>query len=151
MLAVVSRELERTPNARPGPFPRAFRPQLATLVSTPPEGDQWVHEIKYDRYRIGALVERGKVRLVSRNGKDWTARFPAVASAIAQLSLDRAVIDGEVVALDAEGRTDFQTLQNAMGIEGERPSTRPVIVYYAFDLPYCEGYDLKRSPLVERK
>lgn len=138
--------LGRTDRARRVKQPRSLRPELATLVDSPPLGDDWIHELKYDGYRILAVLENGRARLVSRNDKDWTDRFRGVARAVETLPVERAIFDGEVVALTREGKSDFQALQNSL--KGE---TRGDIVYYIFDLPFCEGWDLTRAPLLQRK
>lgn len=127
-------------------MPEWIDPQLATLVDDVPAGDDWIHEIKYDGYRILAFVEDGRARLVSRNGKDWTAAFPAVASAAARIAVESAVLDGEVVVLDPEGRSSFQLLQNAL-----TGSPTGQLCYMVFDLPYLDGRDLRAIPLERRK
>ncbi len=103
--------------------------QLATLVSDAPEGDDWLHEIKFDGYRMLCTITNGKAKFVSRNGKDWTAKFKNLAAEIAELPLKSAIIDGEVVIVDEEGRTSFQLMQNAFKSAGSAP-----FVFYAFDL-----------------
>jgi len=133
------------PGARKAALPDFVQPQLATLVENAPEGGEWVHEIKYDGYRMLCRVEKGACTMYSRNGKDWTADFPAIAAAAARLPVQTAWIDGEVIASDAQGRSSFQALQNAMS-EGAAS-----LVYYAFDLMYVDGYDLRGVPLVQRK
>lgn len=127
-------------------FPGSFSPQLAVLAEAPPAGQQWLHEIKYDGYRLQSRLRDGKVQLITRNGKDWTAKFPGIAKALAKLKADSAILDGEVVVLDAKGRSDFQSLQQVLK---EKTSAEPVL--YAFDLLYCDGFDLRESPLIERK
>ena len=121
--------------------------QLAKLVSAFPEGDDWLYELKYDGYRILAFIEGGLARLVTRNGNDYTDRFPSVADSLAAWAGGRAmVLDGEMVIADAEGRTDFQALQSSMGSpEGKRPT------YILFDLLALDGQDLRVRPLIERK
>ncbi len=121
--------------------------QLATLVNTPPEGGQWVHEIKFDGYRLLGFVAGGECILRTRNGLDWTAKFPAIAAAMEKLKADDAVIDMEAVVLDEEGRSGFQQLQEALGGGGDSEA----IVGYAFDLLDLDGKDLSRRPLIERK
>jgi bifunctional non-homologous end joining protein LigD len=121
-------------------------PQLAVLAERPPTGDQWIHEIKFDGYRFLAHVQRGRVLLITRNGKDWTDRFHAVAEALKGLKATTAILDGEAVVLDAEGRSDFQALQ-AM-LKDEKPATPD---YYVFDLLYLNGEDLRDLPLIDRK
>lgn len=124
----------------------AYRPQLATLVKAPPRGPGWIHEIKFDGYRIGALLRRGEVHLISRNGKDWTARFPEVARAVAALPAREALLDGEVCMVLPDGRTSFQALQNAFS-----GGSRAGLTYFAFDLTRLDRTDLGRRPLLERK
>jgi bifunctional non-homologous end joining protein LigD len=123
-----------------------YRPQLATLVNAPPEGEGWLHEIKYDGYRIGCRIEDNKVSLWSRRGNDWTRDFPEVAAAARMLRVRRALIDGEVAVLMPDGRTSFQALQNSLA--GERQGE---LVYFVFDLLHLDGVDLARAPLDERK
>jgi len=128
------------------PLPRLFRAQLATLVKTPPAGDEWLHEMKFDGYRIGARLDAGDVRLLSRNGKDWTTNFPEVRNAVARLPARRAFLDGEVAVVLPDGRTSFQALQNA----GD--ATRAGrLVYFVFDLLHLDGEDVAALPLEERK
>jgi bifunctional non-homologous end joining protein LigD len=121
-------------------------PQLATLVAAPPPGDDWVHEIKLDGYRILLRVERGRARLLTRNRLDWTERFPAVAEAAAALPVKEALLDGEIVALDAAGVSSFQALQQAAD-HGKGRS----LVYVAFELLFLDGRDLRPEPLLTRK
>lgn len=132
--------------ARSPGLPITIAPQLATLVSAPPPGDGWVHEPKLDGYRILARIERGHATLWSRNGKDWTSRMPTLARALEGLGVDGAVLDGEVCALDAAGRSDFQLLQNTLGTGRESE-----LVDYVFDALFLDGDDLRSLPLVERK
>lgn len=121
--------------------------QLATLVEEPPEGEGWVHEIKFDGYRLLGFMWAGAVCLRTRNGKDWTAKFPSLAAALEKLPAANAVIDMEAVVVDANGKTSFQALQAALGEGGNREQ----IVAYAFDLLHLDGKDLTGLPLLERK
>ncbi|HJR34145.1 MAG TPA: hypothetical protein VJ817_04305, partial [Gemmatimonadales bacterium] len=89
-------------------------PQLATLVDAPPRGDEWLHEVKFDGYRMECIKEDGRVRLLSRRGNDWTARFPAIAAAARRLKPRRVILDGEAVALLPDGRSSFQALQQVL-------------------------------------
>ncbi|AZO63407.1 MAG: DNA ligase D [Mesorhizobium sp.] len=126
--------------------PPTFRPvQLATLVDTVPAGDRWIHEMKYDGYRILVAVGGGEARAYTRSGLDWSQRFPSVLSEARKLKVRSALIDGEAVVVDANGRSNFQALQNAL--KGA-PAT---IDFYAFDLLQLDGEDLTRRPLLERK
>ncbi len=132
--------------ARKAAQPASMDAELATLVDAAPSGADWMHEIKFDGYRMLSRVEDGKCRIVSRNGKDWTAAFEAIADAVARLPVESAWIDGEIVIMDARGRTSFQALQNVLS---ESASAKPV--YCVFDLPYLNGYDLREATLGERK
>ena len=127
--------------------PRApFTPQLARLVREPPAGDAWLHELKYDGYRVGCLVDDGDVRLVSRAGNDCTARFPEVVAAVRQLPVRHAALDGEVASVRPDGRTSFQDLQQALS-----GGSRAALVYFVFDLLHLDGEDVARLPLERRK
>lgn len=128
------------------PFPGFISPQLAQLVSKPPQGDDWVHEIKFDGYRIQAHIKNGKVSLFSRRGLVWTDKYKVLASALAEMDVDSAVFDGEVVYQDEQGRSDFQKLQGAM-----KAGTTHELVYWLFDCMYLNGEDLRQKPLSERK
>ncbi|HKU40463.1 MAG TPA: DNA ligase D [Polyangiales bacterium] len=130
----------------PRSSPPAYRAQLATLVAAAPSGAGWLHELKHDGYRLGCTKQGARVKLESRRGNDWTARFPELAAAIAELPARTLLIDGEITALLPDGRTSFQALQNAFS---GRP--RPKLAFYAFDLLYLEARDVARLPLEERK
>jgi bifunctional non-homologous end joining protein LigD len=119
--------------------------QLATLVDAAPAGEEWLHEQKFDGYRILAELDRGTVRLLSRRFKDWTEAFPTVAAAVARLPVAHAVLDGEVAALLPDGRTSFQALQNA------RTGAGADIAYFVFDLLALDHDDLTQLPLEDRK
>ena len=126
---------------------RYFEVQLATLVDTPPEGAQWLHEIKFDGYRLLGYVSDGASRLLTRNGKDWTNHFPSLSAAMEKLPVKNAVLDMEAVVLDGNGKSSFQSLQAALGEAGNRGS----IVAYVFDLLHIDGTDFTQKPLLERK
>jgi bifunctional non-homologous end joining protein LigD len=134
------------PGAQRAPMPRSIEPELATLVYDAPEGDGWIHEIKFDGYRFMAFLERGRARLVSRNGLDWTNRLPGLAAEIAALPAGRLVLDGELVTLTSEGVSNFAALKDALGKRDEEN-----LIYYAFDLLYLDGVDLRKTPLLRRK
>lgn len=140
-------ELGKLTGARRAPPPKKFNPQLATLVNRVPEGDRWLYELKFDGYRIIAHVENDRdPRLITRNNNDWTARFQVVADALAELPVTFAIFDGEVVSLDTNGVSNFQQLQNSIKTGDTRS-----LVYYIFDVPYLDGFDLTATPLIERK
>lgn len=121
-------------------------PQLATLVDTVPDGDDWLHEVKYDGYRLIAVKSDGQVRLITRNGNDWTARFAEVAEGLERIPAAAAVLDGEVVAFERDGRTSFQMLQASLEAGEGHP-----LSYVAFDLLHLDGEDLRSRPLTERR
>lgn len=123
-----------------------FKPELARMREQPPAGDDWLHEVKWDGYRILAVIAEGKVQLWSRNGLSWNERLPDIAQSLQSLGLKSARLDGELVALDAHGRSDFNGLQKTLAGEAQLP-----LVYMLFDLPYLEGSDLSRVPLIQRK
>ncbi|ROM67236.1 ATP-dependent DNA ligase [Pseudomonas brassicacearum] len=128
-----------------GPIPETLKPELATLVDSAPDGE-WLYEIKFDGYRVMARIENGDVRLITRNGHDWTHKLPKQAEALAALGLESAWLDGEMVVANEQGVPDFQALQNAFdaGSSGK-------IAYYLFDLPYLNGMDLRKVPVEQRR
>ena len=128
------------------PLPGFVPPSLATLREQPPRGATWLHEVKFDGYRIQARLDHREARLLTRKGLDWTEKFPNVAQAVAGLAAATALIDGEIVIEDEHGISSFSGLQAALS-EGERDR----FVYYVFDLLHLDGHDLGRLPLVERK
>jgi bifunctional non-homologous end joining protein LigD len=132
--------------AKPATMPDFVPPKLATRVDHPPAGPGWLHEIKVDGYRIVARLQRGKVRLLTRTGLDWTSRFARIADAIKQLPAQSAMLDGEIVVLDERGHSDFAQLQQHLS-EGRHDG----MVYMTFDLLFLDGRDLRRLPLTERK
>ncbi|KAG1392425.1 hypothetical protein G6F59_014604 [Rhizopus arrhizus] len=132
--------------ARDTPYPRAFKPQLTDHRDTAPDGQHWLHEIKWDGYRLLADLHDGEVKLRSRNGLDWTADFPEVVQAIRALPVRDARLDGELVVLDAQGRSDLAALQRVIDGSSKQP-----LRYIVFDLPGVAGADISRAPLLERK
>ncbi len=145
--AALAKAAAATEGARKGkPSSEFFAPQLARLRETPPEGDGWLHEVKWDGYRILTGVAKGKAMLWSRNALPWNDRLPEIVQAIENLGLDSARLDGELIALDAQGRSDFNALQRTLSGEAQAP-----LVYMIFDLPFLEGHDLSRVSLIDRK
>ncbi|MDK1493355.1 non-homologous end-joining DNA ligase [Sinorhizobium sp. 7-81] len=132
------------------PMPARIEPCLATLVEKPPKGQDWAYEVKWDGYRLAVHIETGRVRILTRGGYDWTERFPSIADDARRLALKTAILDGEAVVLNDHGRSDFGMLQRALG---RLPSAieAGAIVFYAFDLLYLDGRDLRRLPLHERR
>jgi bifunctional non-homologous end joining protein LigD len=139
-------DMRKSRGARKGLLPAFVAPSLAAPCEKPPSGPKWIHEIKHDGYRIQARIDGRRVQLLTRKGLDWTERFRAVADALKTLGLASALIDGEVVVQDGSGLTSLNDLQ--MDLEAGRQDR---FRYFAFDLLYCEGFDLRAVPLVERK
>ena len=139
-------EMKHLAGARRAPQAERISPQLATLADQAPVGDEWVHELKYDGYRILCRVLKRSATLVTRNGRDWTTKLQRIAEAAAALPVRNAWLDGEVVALMPDGSISFQALQNAFDTRSEAS-----LVYYVFDLLYLDGYDLRRVGLLDRK
>jgi bifunctional non-homologous end joining protein LigD len=136
---------EGTPRARRGAFPKPYEPMLPTLTRDMFQRSDWLYEPKFDGYRVVAFVERGHIHLRSRGGQAYEARYPSIVNALGMEPVDRAVFDGEVVALGPDGRMSFQRLQNLAG------SRDTVLRYYVFDLLYLDGFDLRNTPLSDRK
>lgn len=136
-------------------MPSTIHPMLATPVDAPFDGAEWLFEIKWDGYRAVAFIEDGKVRLVSRNQNDLTARYPELKDLPQFIKAETAILDGEVVALDEQGRPSFSLMQQRAGFRpgGRRPVAKAdvPVLYYVFDLLYLDGYDLRRVSLEERK
>ncbi|MBO0903016.1 DNA ligase D [Jiella sonneratiae] len=129
---------------------RYGKPQLATLVDAPPARADWLHEIKFDGYRLIGLLSDGSVRLVTRNGHDWTKKFDRLARAFGKLGVADAVFDMEAVVLDGHGRSDFQKLQNALSGETDSKEKKPIVAML-FDCLHLDGEDLTKAPLTTRK
>ena len=145
-------EKKATPNTKPKrvktvSMPDFVAPQLATLKAQPPSGKGWLHEIKFDGYRLQARIDNGKVKLLTRSGLDWTDKFgKEVIEGLASLPAEQAIIDGELIVEGASGASDFSALQADLS---EGRSDR--FVYFAFDLLHLDGADMQNMPLLERK
>jgi bifunctional non-homologous end joining protein LigD len=137
------------------PMPTAITPMLATPVEKPFDDPEWLFEIKWDGYRAVAFIENGKVRLVSRNQNDLTGQYSELSVIPQLVNAKNAILDGEIAALDEQGRASFSLMQQRTGIRGggRRTAARldVPVVYYVFDLLYADGYDLRRVALEERK
>ena len=130
-----------------GDLPDEQKPQLATLAEKPPDGDEWISEIKFDGYRLMAWKHDKQVRLVTRNGHDWTSRLPDLARAIGRLKQRTLLLDGELVALQSDGLSSFAALQAALQKGGDRSG----LFFYLFDLLHLDGWDLRPCRLLDRK
>ncbi len=139
--------------ARKATMPSRVEPMLATLADHPFSDPNWLFEIKWDGVRALARIENGALALRSRNAVDIAKRYPELASLPDALAARRAILDGEIVALDAQGHSDFQRLQERMHVRlpSENLVAQIPVVYFLFDLLYCDGYDLRETPLLERK
>ena len=148
-----------SPGKRPVPFspsglpgkkeslPGFVPPQLASEAAKPPVGEHWVHELKLDGYRVQAHIDKGgKVRLYTRSGLDWTHRMPSIAREVGKLSVEGAILDGEVVVLSPDGQSSFAALQASFEEGAKHPLT-----YFVFDLLHLNGHNLRQQPLTERK
>ena len=127
-------------------LPQWILPQLTRPVDAAPDGDQWLHEIKYDGFRMHARIDRGEVRLLTRNGLNWTHKYPQIAAAVAALPARQAYLDGELCGVRPDGTTSFSMIQLASD-DGNAAG----LVFFLFDLLYLDGEDLGVRPLIERK
>ncbi len=139
-------DIARLRGARKGLLPTFIEPTLASPCAKPPSGPKWIHEIKHDGYRIQARIDGGTVRLLTRKSLDWTERFESIARALRDLSLGSALIDGEIIVEDGAGLSNLNDLQADLK-SGRQDRFR----YFAFDLLYCDGFDLTSVPLIDRK
>lgn len=128
------------------PWPGFIPPQLPRLVQRVPDETRWLHEMKFDGYRIQAHLKNSLAHLYTRNGLDWSNSFPHILEGIGKLPVTDAILDGEIVALDEQGRSHFQRLQNSLTLKKDQD-----LRYYVFDLLYLNGNDLRHLPLIERK
>lgn len=142
--------MPRIPRAkRPGVkalFPGFIEPALATALGRPPKGGEWIHEVKFDGYRVQVHIANEAVKVFTRRGHDWTERFSKIAADAWRLNARSAIIDGEVIVHAADGTSDFAVLQKE--IRAKRSSK---LVMYAFDLLYLDGNDMRTVPLADRK
>src|SRR5947207_7688546 len=140
------RRNRHTPSSEIADHPPAWiKPQLAALVTAAPEGPDWLHEIKLDGYRMHARLDAGRVQILTRSGNDWTDKYPAVATAIAELPALNAYLDGELCGVLPDGRTAFNLIQNASDTGGGS------LIFFLFDLLFLDGDNLMALPLVDRK
>jgi bifunctional non-homologous end joining protein LigD len=127
-------------------LPGWLKPQLTKLVDQPPEGPEWLHEIKYDGYRVHARLDRGTARLLTRTGLDWTHKYPAIASALTSVPARQAYLDGELCGVRPDGTTSFSLIQTASDAGNAR-----ALVFFLFDLLHLDGEATGAKPLNERK
>jgi ATP dependent DNA ligase domain len=134
------------PEQEAAALPEWIRPQLTQLVKEAPEGPDWLHEIKFDGYRMHARLDRGVVRLLTRTGLDWTHKYPALAASVSSLVASQAYLDGEFCGVYPDGITSFGMIQTASDA-----GNAAGLVYFIFDLLYLDGENLSALPLIERK
>jgi ATP-dependent DNA ligase len=127
-------------------LPQWIKPQLTQLVDQAPDGPDWLHEIKFDGYRMHARLDRGAVRLLTRTGLDWTHKYPAIAAAVSSIGARQAYLDGELCGVGPDGITSFSMIQLASD-----SGNAAALVFFLFDLLYLDGEDLCPWPLIERK
>ena len=127
-------------------LPGWIKPQLTKLVDQATEGPEWLHEIKFDGYRMHARLDRGAVRLLTRTGLDWTHKYPAIAAAVASLPARQAYLDGELCGIRPDGTTSFSLIQNASDTRSGE-----ALVFFLFDLLHLDGEAIAPMPVAERK
>src|SRR5690242_21566515 len=127
-------------------LPQWSKPQLTKLVDEPPDGPEWLHEIKFDGYRMHARLDRGAVRLLTRTGLDWTHKYPAIASALASLPARQAYLDAELCGVRPDGTTSFSLIQNASDT-----GNGDALVFFLFDLLHLDSEAIHELPLRDRK
>src|SRR5258707_15893717 len=142
----MARAVTRRAGANPPALPQWIRPQLTELVDAAPEGPDWLHEIKYDGYRMHARLDHGAVRLLTRTGLDWTHKYPAIAAAVASLGARQAYLDGELCGVGPDGVTSFSMIQLASD-----SGNAAALVFFIFDLLHLDSDDVGARPLLERK
>jgi ATP-dependent DNA ligase len=142
----MARPIARPSGAAPPALPDWIRPQLTELVDAAPDGDQWLHEIKYDGYRMHARLDRGTVRLLTRTGLDWTHKYSAIAAAVWSLDARQAYLDGKLCGVRPDGVTSFSMIQTASD-----SGNAAALVFFLFDLLYLDDEDVSARPLIERK
>ena len=137
---------EDMPRRRASTLPDFIPPQLTALVRAAPDDDGWLHEIKFDGYRMHARIERGDVRLLTRTGLNWTSKYSPIAAALAEFPVDAAYLDGELCGVRPDGTTSFSMIQAA----SDRGNAA-ALVFFLFDIMHLDGEDLMPLPLIERK
>jgi DNA ligase D-like protein (predicted ligase) len=142
----MTRSLARNRRSEATPLPDWVKPQLTKLVDEPPDGPDWLHEIKFDGYRMHARLDRCAVRLLTRTGLDWTRKYPAIASAVSSLPARQAYLDGELCGVRPDGTTSFSLIQNASDT-----GNGDGLVFFLFDLLHLDGETIGATPLKERK
>jgi bifunctional non-homologous end joining protein LigD len=153
--AQASFDPSKLPGAKAAPMPGSVEPMLASAADRPPEGSNWVYEIKWDGVRAICYVEEGRIRMLSRNGNSFDRQFPELSVVPHHIAADTAILDGEIAVLDEEGRSRFGLIQprihQTSANEVAHLSRKTPVKLFVFDLLYCNGYDLRSTPLIQRK
>lgn len=142
----MTRSITNRPRPPPTSLPQWIKPQLTKLVDGLPDGPSWLHEIKFDGYRLHARLDRGNVRLLTRTGLDWTHKYPVIAAAVSSLRAKQAYLDGELCGVRPDGSTSFSAIQAASDA-----GKSDALVRFVFDLLYLDGETVGSAPLIDRK
>ncbi len=142
----MTKSMTNQPRSSSPDLPKWVKPQLCKLVDAPPQGPEWLHEIKYDGYRMHARLDRGKAQLLTRTGLDWTHKYPSIAAALSVLPAKQAYLDGELCGVTPDGKTSFSLIQTASD-----SGNAAALVFFLFDLLYLDGEVISAVPLRERK
>jgi DNA ligase D-like protein (predicted ligase) len=142
----MARSMTNPPRGSSPDLPKWVKPQLCKLVDAPPQGPEWLHEIKYDGYRMHARLDLGRIQLLTRTGLDWTHKYPSIAAALTVLPAKQAYLDGELCGVRADGKTSFSMIQTASD-----SGNANALVFFLFDLLYLDGEVISAAPLRERK
>jgi bifunctional non-homologous end joining protein LigD len=142
----MAKSTSNRPRAHAPDLPKWVKAQLCKLVERPPQGQEWLHEIKYDGYRMHARPDHGKAQLLTRTGLDWTYKYPRVAAALTTLPARQAYLDGELCGVRPDGKTSFSMIQSASDSGNADP-----LIFFLFDLLYLDGEVISAAPLRERK
>jgi DNA ligase D-like protein (predicted ligase) len=142
----MAKSITNRPRSDPSGLPMWVKPQLCKLIDAPPQGPEWLHEIKYDGYRMHARLDRGRAQLLTRTGLDWTEKYPSIAAAVSTLPARQAYLDGELCGVRQDGKTSFSMIQAASD-----SGNAHALVFFLFDLLYLDGETISTSPLRERK
>src|SRR6266446_5553370 len=144
--AVMARSTTNRPRGHSPGLPSWIKPQLCKLVDGPPEGPEWLHEIKYDGYRMHACLDHGSVQLLTRTGLDWTHKYLPIAAALSILPANQAYLDGELCGIRSDGKTSFSLIQTASD-----SGNADALVFFLFDLLYLDGEVISAAPVPQRK
>jgi ATP-dependent DNA ligase len=144
--AVMTKSTTNRPRGQSPGLPKWVKPQLCKLVDAAPQGPEWLHEIKYDGYRMHTRLDRGRIQLLTRTGLDWTHKYPSIAAVLSALPAKQAYLNGELCGVTPDGKTSFSLIQTASD-----SGNAAALVFFLFDLLYIDGEVISAAPLGERK